>query len=68
MNRRELHAHIRALFKDMTEEDKNEFIKGTKEAGFKKENYLNISVSRRKELDNFPDKRQERNIHSGSTR
>jgi hypothetical protein len=34
MNRRELHTHVQALFKDMTKEDKDEFIKGTKEAGF----------------------------------
>jgi hypothetical protein len=34
MNRRELHAHVRALFKEMTEEDRDEFLKGAKEAGF----------------------------------
>jgi Zinc knuckle len=34
MNRRELHAHVRALFKEMTEEDRDEFLKGTKEVGF----------------------------------
>jgi hypothetical protein len=34
MNRRELHAHVQALFKEMTEEDRNEFLKGTEEAGF----------------------------------
>jgi hypothetical protein len=34
MNGQEPHAHIRALFKDMTEEDRDEFLKGTKEAGF----------------------------------
>jgi hypothetical protein len=34
MNRRELHAHVRALFKEMTEEDRDEFLKGTEEAGF----------------------------------
>jgi Zinc knuckle len=34
MNRRELHAHVQALFKEMTEEDRDEFLKGTKEAGF----------------------------------
>jgi Zinc knuckle len=34
MNRRELHAHVRALFKGMTEEDRDEFLKGAKEAGF----------------------------------
>jgi hypothetical protein len=32
MNRRKLHAHVQALFKDMTEEDK--LIKGAEEAGF----------------------------------
>jgi hypothetical protein len=31
MNGRELHAHVRALFK---EEDRDEFLKGAKEAGF----------------------------------
>jgi hypothetical protein len=34
MNGRELHAHVRALFKEMTEEDRNEFLKGTEETGF----------------------------------
>jgi Domain of unknown function (DUF4939)/Zinc knuckle len=34
MNRRELHAHVRALLKEMTEEDRDEFLKGAKEAGF----------------------------------
>jgi hypothetical protein len=34
MNGRELHAHIRALFKEMTEEDRDEFLKGAQEAGF----------------------------------
>jgi hypothetical protein len=33
MNGRELHAHVQALFKNMTEEDKNKFIKGA-EVGF----------------------------------
>jgi hypothetical protein len=34
MNGRELHTHVQALFKDMTKEDKDEFVKGAKEAGF----------------------------------
>jgi Zinc knuckle len=34
INGRELHAHIQALFKEMTEEDRDEFLKGAKEAGF----------------------------------
>jgi hypothetical protein len=34
MNGRELHAHVQALFKEMTEEDRDEFLKGAKEAGF----------------------------------
>jgi Zinc knuckle len=34
MNGRELHAHVRALFKEMTAEDRDEFLKGAKEAGF----------------------------------
>jgi hypothetical protein len=34
INGRELHAHIRALFKEMTEEDRDEFLKGAEEAGF----------------------------------
>jgi hypothetical protein len=34
MHGRELHAHVRALFKEMTEEDRNEFLKGAEEAGF----------------------------------
>jgi Zinc knuckle len=34
MNGRELHAHVRALFKKMTEEDRDEFLKGAEEAGF----------------------------------
>jgi Zinc knuckle len=34
MNRRELHAHVRALFKEMTEKDRDEFLKGAEEAGF----------------------------------
>jgi Zinc knuckle len=36
MNGRELHAHIQALFKDMTEEDKDESIKSAEQAGFQK--------------------------------
>jgi Retrotransposon gag protein/Zinc knuckle len=34
MNRRELHAHVQALFKEMTEEDRDKFLKGAEEAGF----------------------------------
>jgi hypothetical protein len=34
MNGRELHAHVQALFKEMTEEDRDEFLKGAEEAGF----------------------------------
>jgi Ty3 transposon capsid-like protein/Zinc knuckle len=34
MNRRKLHAHVRALFKEMMEEDRDEFLKGAEEAGF----------------------------------
>jgi hypothetical protein len=34
MNGRELHAHIWALFKEMTEKDRDEFLKGAEEAGF----------------------------------
>jgi hypothetical protein len=34
MNGRELHTHVRALFKEMTEEDRDEFLKGAEEAGF----------------------------------
>jgi Zinc knuckle len=34
MNGRELYAHVQALFKDMTEEGKDKFIKGAEEAGF----------------------------------
>jgi hypothetical protein len=41
MNGRELHAHVRALFKEMTEEDRDEFLKGAKEA----ENCLDVSIS-----------------------
>jgi Domain of unknown function (DUF4939) len=34
MNGRELHAHIQTLFKEITEEDRDEFLKGAEEAGF----------------------------------
>jgi Domain of unknown function (DUF4939)/Zinc knuckle len=34
INGRELHAHVRALFKEMTEEDRDKFLKGAEEAGF----------------------------------
>jgi hypothetical protein len=34
MNGRELHAHVWALFKEMMEEDRDEFLKGAEEAGF----------------------------------
>jgi Zinc knuckle len=34
MNGRELHAHVRALFKEMTEKNRDEFLKGAEEAGF----------------------------------
>ena len=34
MNGKELHGHIRALFKDMTEEEKEEFMKEAEESGF----------------------------------
>jgi hypothetical protein len=34
INGRELHAHIQALFKEMTEEDRDEFLKGAEEVGF----------------------------------
>jgi Zinc knuckle len=34
MNGRELHAHVWALFKEMMEEDRDEFLKGAKEAVF----------------------------------
>jgi hypothetical protein len=45
MNGRELHAHVRGLFKEMTEEDRDEFLKGAKEAGFKKRRAASTSVS-----------------------
>jgi Zinc knuckle len=34
INGRELHAHVQALFKEMTEEDRDEFLKGVEEVGF----------------------------------
>jgi hypothetical protein len=34
MNGRELYAHVRALFKEMTEKNRDEFLKGAKAAGF----------------------------------
>jgi hypothetical protein len=34
MNRRKLHAHVWTVFKEMTEEDRDEFLKGAEEAGF----------------------------------
>jgi Zinc knuckle len=34
MNGRELHAHMWALFKEMTEEDRDEFLRGAEEVGF----------------------------------
>jgi hypothetical protein len=34
MNGIELHAHVWALFKEMTEEDRDKFLKGAEEAGF----------------------------------
>jgi Zinc knuckle len=34
MNRRELHAHVQALFKEMMEEDRDEFLKGAEEVDF----------------------------------
>jgi hypothetical protein len=34
MNGRELYAHVQALFKEMTEEDRDEFLKGAEEVGF----------------------------------
>jgi hypothetical protein len=45
MNGRELHTHVQALFKEMTEEDRDEFLKGAKEAVFKEESCLDVSVS-----------------------
>jgi Retrotransposon gag protein/Zinc knuckle len=34
INGRELHAHVRALFKEMMAEDRDKFLKGAEEAGF----------------------------------
>jgi Zinc knuckle len=34
MNGSELHAHVQALFKEMMEEDRDEFLKGAEEVGF----------------------------------
>jgi Zinc knuckle len=34
MNGRELHTHVQALLEKMTKEDREEFLKGAKEAGF----------------------------------
>jgi hypothetical protein len=34
MNGRELHAHVKALFKEMMVKDRDEFLKGAEEAGF----------------------------------
>jgi Zinc knuckle len=34
MNRRELYAHVWALFKEMMEDDRDKFLKGAEEAGF----------------------------------
>jgi hypothetical protein len=45
MNRRELHAHVQALFKEMTEKDRDEFQKASKKQVFKKESCLDVSIS-----------------------
>jgi Zinc knuckle len=45
MNGRELYAQVWTLFKGMTEEDRDEFLKDAKEQVFKKENCLNVSIS-----------------------
>jgi hypothetical protein len=45
INRRELHAHVWALFKEMTSEDRDEFLKVLKNRVFKKESCLDVSVS-----------------------
>jgi hypothetical protein len=42
MNGRELYAHVRVLLKEMTEEDRDEFLKDAKE---KEESCLDVSVS-----------------------
>jgi Zinc knuckle len=34
LNRRELHAHVWTFLKEMTEQDRDKFLKGAKEAGF----------------------------------
>ena len=34
MNGKELHTHVQSLFKDMTEEEKEEFMKAAEDAGF----------------------------------
>jgi hypothetical protein len=34
MNGKELHTHVRSLFKGMTEEEKEEFLKEAEDAGF----------------------------------
>jgi hypothetical protein len=49
MNGRELHTHVRALFKEMMAENRDEFLKGAEEAGFWKgelsrRQYLLISM------------------------
>jgi hypothetical protein len=33
MNGQELHAHVRALFKDMIDKDREKFLKGAEEVG-----------------------------------
>jgi hypothetical protein len=45
INERELHAHVRALFKEMTEEDRDNFWRVPKKQVFKKESCLDVSVS-----------------------
>jgi Zinc knuckle len=34
MNRKELYAHVQALYKEMSEEDRDEFLKGAEDVGF----------------------------------
>jgi hypothetical protein len=34
MNRKELYAHVQALYKEMSEEDRDKFLKGAEDVGF----------------------------------
>ena len=45
MNGKEFYTHVWAIFKDLDEEEEDKFLEEAQNVGFKKESWIDISIS-----------------------